>query len=181
MIVFNGLKAKQIKPNIMRYKILCVLLLFEVACQKASSEKDVWARLEKDATDESLMQGEASLKLADRYLKFSQDFPASPNAPKALLKSAQLFDANRLTKTAIERYQEVVMRFPKSQEAAQASFLIGFAYSNVLGDTVAARKAFEEFLRNYPESELIPSARLELMTMGKSLDDLFKPDSLAIQ
>ncbi|MFQ3598045.1 MAG: tetratricopeptide repeat protein [Chloroherpetonaceae bacterium] len=165
----------------MRYKMLCLLLLFEVACQKAASEKETWALLEKDAAHESLVQGEDALKLADRYLKFSQEFPSSPNAPKALLKSAQLYDANRLTKTAIERYQEVARRFPKSAEAAQASFLIGFAYSNVLGDTVEARKAFEQFLRNYPESELVPSARLELTTMGKSLDDLFKPDSLASQ
>ncbi len=165
----------------MRYKILCVFLLFQVACQKAASESEAWARLEQEATAENLAQSEASLKLAEKYLKFSQEFPSSPNAPKALLKSAQLFDANRLTKTAIEHYQEVVKRFPNSNDAAQASFLIGFAYSNVLGDTVEARKAFEEFLQKYPESELVPSARLELMTMGKSLDDLFKPDSLAVQ
>lgn len=164
----------------MRYKILFILLGFQVACQKVPSEQKAWAMLEREASNERL-QGEVSLKLAERHLKFSQDFPESPNTPKALLKAAQLFDANGLTKTAIEHYQEVVKRFPSSHEAAQAGFLIGFAYSNVLGDTVEARKAFEQFLKNYPESELVPSARLELMTMGKSLDDLFKPDSLASQ
>ncbi len=158
----------------MRYKMLFLLCFFQVACQKAMSEKEAWESLEQEAIDGHLIESEA-------YLQFSQEFPASLNAPKALLKSAQLLDANRLTKTAIERYQEVVKRFPNSNEAAQASFLVGFAYSNVLGDTLQARKAFEEFLQKYPESELVPSARLELMTMGKSLDDLFKPDSLAVQ
>lgn len=165
----------------MRYKMLFLLFLAQAACQKSESEKETWANLEGQAADERLMQSEASLKLAEQYVKFSQAFPQSPNAPKALLKSAQLLDANGLTKTAIERYQEVASRFPKSDEAAQACFLVGFAYSNVLGDTLEARKAFEQFLQNYPESDLVPSARLELSTMGKSLDDLFKPDSLAVQ
>ncbi len=165
----------------MRYKILFLFLILGLGCQKATSEKEAWAELEKESVDEHFKQGEKSLKLAEQFLKFSQEFPASPNAPKALLKSAQLCDAHRLTKTAIERYQEVVQRFPNSEEAAQASFLVGFAYSNVLGDTTEARKAYEQFLKNYPESDLVPSARLELLTMGKSLDDLFKPDSLASQ
>jgi outer membrane protein assembly factor BamD (BamD/ComL family) len=51
----------------------------------------------------------------------------------------------------------------------------------VLGDTLEARKAFEQFLKTYPESELVPSARLELSLIGKSLDELFNPDSLARQ
>lgn len=159
----------------MRCKILLMLLFLPISCQKVVSEKAEWETLE------ALSQSDTSLKLAERLLKFSQDFPVSANAPKALLKSAQLLDANGLTHTAIERYQEVVQRFPKSAEAAQASFLVGFAYSNVLGDTIAARKAYENFLADYPESDLVPSARLELLTMGKSLDDLFKPDSLASQ
>jgi tetratricopeptide (TPR) repeat protein len=165
----------------MRYKILLLLLTLGLGCQKAASENDIWTELEREVAAESLKDSNRSLKLAEQFLKFSQEFPASPNAPKALLKSAQLCDANRLTKTAVERYQEVVQRFPKSEEAAQASFLVGFAYSNVLGDTIQARKAYEQFLMDYPESDLVPSARLELLTMGKSLDDVFKPDSLAIQ
>ncbi|MFN3344410.1 MAG: tetratricopeptide repeat protein [Chloroherpetonaceae bacterium] len=159
----------------MRYKILLAILFFLSSCQKVVSEKEAWQALQVSA------QTDASLKLAEQFLKFSQEFPASPNAPKALLKSAQLCDANRLTKTAIERYQAVVQRFPNTEEAAQASFLVGFAYSNVLGDTIQARKAYEQFLMDYPESDLVPSARLELLTMGKSLDDVFKPDSLVIQ
>lgn len=152
-----------------------------LGCQQSPSEQEVWTTLERDSADERLTQDDGSLKLAERYLKFSQEFPASSRAPKALLKSAQLLDANRLTKTAIERYQEVERRYPKSDEAAQACFLVGFAYANVLGDTLEARKSFERFLAAYPESELVPSARLELLTMGKSLDDVFKPDSLARQ
>lgn len=165
----------------MRYKILFLFLILGLGCQKATSENDIWTDLERNAAAESLTERKMSLKLAEQFLKFSQEFPASPNAPKALLKSAQLCDANRLTKTAIERYREVVQRFPNSEEAAQASFLVGFAYSNVLGDTLEARKAYEQFLKNYPESDLVPSARLELLTMGKSLDDVFKSDSLVIQ
>ncbi len=165
----------------MRYKLLFVLFLYQAGCQNASSERETWARLEQESSDKHHIQGEASLKLADKYLKFSQEFPSSPNAPKALLKAAQLYDANRLTATAIDCYRKVVQRFPQSPEAAQASFLIGFAYNNALGDTLNARKAFEQFLKQYPESELVPSARLELATMGKSLDEMFKPDSLASQ
>lgn len=165
----------------MRYKILFVLLLGQVGCQNASSEQETWARLEQESIDKHHIQGEVPLKLADRYLKFSQEFPTSPNSPKALLKSAQLYDANRLTATAIDCYRQVVQRFPQCPEAAQASFLVGFAYSNALGDTLNARQAFEQFLRQYPESELVPSARLELSLIGKSLDEMFKPDSLASQ
>jgi tetratricopeptide (TPR) repeat protein len=159
----------------MRNKLLWIIVWLQLGCQKGLSDKEAWAKLE------TLSQSETSLQLAEQYLKFSQEFVESEHAPKALLKSAQLLDANGYTATAIERYREVVQRFPKSTEAAQASFLVGFAYSNVLGDTLEARKAFEQFLKTYPESELVPSARLELSLIGKSLDELFNPDSLARQ
>lgn len=152
---------------------LCLLFLLGVGCQNAASEAEQWAALET--------QTEPSIELAERYWRFAQTFPRSPNAPKAALKSARLLDANGLTRQAIDRYAEVERAFPQGAEAAQACFLVGFAYANALRDTAAARQAFERFLARYPESELAPSARFELATLGKSLDEAFNPDSLASQ
>jgi len=154
------------------FLIAWISLWVSYGCQKGLSESEAWAALETRA------QHETSLTLADEYLQFSEKFPLSEHAPKALLKSAYLIELHGFSATAIERYRKVIERFPRSVEAAQACFLIGFTYSNVLGDTLKARRAFEAFLKNYPESELVPSARLELSLIGKSLDDFFKSDSL---
>lgn len=67
----------------------------------------------------------------------------------------------------IELYRQLVQRFPNDSVTVQARFMIGFTYAEDLGDLENAKKEFEEFLRLYPNSELVASARWMLENMDK--------------
>lgn len=103
---------------------------------------------------------------------------------------ADLFQAAQAAGTAqqrIELFRTVVARYPEDKAAAQAQFMIGFTYAEELSDFPAAREAFGEFLKRYPDANLVESARWMLENMessalppgigapGDSLDLIFTP------
>jgi tetratricopeptide (TPR) repeat protein len=68
----------------------------------------------------------------------------------------------------IQLFREVLKRFPDDKAAAQAQFMIGFTYAEELGDFASARKEFEVFLKTYPNSDLVESAKWMMENMGSA-------------
>ncbi len=84
---------------------------------------------------------------------------------------ADLFQAAQAAPSAQERielFQRLTSRFPKDKSAAQAQFMIGFTYAEELAQFPDARAAFEEFLKRYPKSDLVESAKWMLENMESS-------------
>ena len=52
--------------------------------------------------------------------------------------------------------------------------MVGFINNNELKNVDAARAAYEEFLKKYPSSPLVESARFELANLGKEPAELLK-------
>ena len=73
---------------------------------------------------------------------------------------------------AISSYQEIVQRFPRSPEAPQCQFMIGYLYANHLKNMDKAREAYQTFIRNYPEHELVKDAQWELDHLGKDVNEI---------
>jgi len=73
---------------------------------------------------------------------------------------------------AISAYQEIVKRFPKSPQAAQCQFMVGYLYANHLKDLNLAKDAYQTFLRNYPEDALVKDAQWELDHLGKDVNEI---------
>jgi peptidyl-prolyl cis-trans isomerase C len=67
----------------------------------------------------------------------------------------------------IELYKKLIQRFPNDSVSVQARFMIGFTYAEDIGDYEEAKAAFEEFVRLYPNSELVGSARWMIENMEK--------------
>jgi len=65
----------------------------------------------------------------------------------------------------ISGYERVVHDFPKSDQAPQAEFMIGFVYSEEKKDYDKAEAAFKKLLADYPKSELRHSAEWMLANM----------------
>jgi len=81
----------------------------------------------------------------------------------------------------IELFRQVVSKYPKDKSAIQAAFMIGFTYAEELSDFTAARAAFEDFLRKYPDSDLVSSTKWMMENMESptpSLGTVAPPDSL---
>ena len=73
---------------------------------------------------------------------------------------------------AVSSYQEVVKRFPKSPQAPQCQFMVGYLYANHLKNIDMAKTAYNQFIRDYPEHELVKDAQWELDHLGKDVNEI---------
>ncbi len=106
-------------------------------------------------------------------------------AMKPVLSPAELFgkaQASSAPPERIELFKELITRYPNDKSAAQAAFMIGFTYAEELKDYPAARLAFEEFIRKYPQSDLVGSAKWMLQNMEHpgAPPSVGSPDSMRI-
>ncbi len=73
---------------------------------------------------------------------------------------------------AISSYTKVVENFSGSSHEAQAQFMVGYIYANILDDIEQAVSTYQTFLEKFPDHELAPSVKFELENMGKSINDI---------
>lgn len=97
------------------------------------------------------------------WKRIAEDFPDDPGAPEALWQIAL---HHRSPTVKIESYRSIFQDYPESRHSASAGFMIGFVFIEEMGDTLSGRKALEEAIRRYPESEIAGSARWMLEQLG---------------
>jgi outer membrane protein assembly factor BamD (BamD/ComL family) len=73
---------------------------------------------------------------------------------------------------AVSAYQDIVKFYPKSVQAPQCQFMVGYLYANHLKNVELAKQAYQTFIRNYPEHELVKDAQWELDHLGKDVNDI---------
>ncbi len=82
-----------------------------------------------------------------------------------LLQMAQnLMETN--PEGAIQYFELFLERYPEHERAHQAQFLIGFTYSEQLGDFEQAGAAYQAVLDSYPESDFADDAQWMIDNMG---------------
>ncbi len=78
-------------------------------------------------------------------------------------------------KQKIFYYRSIASKYPEDKLASQALFMVAFTYAEEIGDLSFARRAINELLEKYPESEIAESAKWFKENLGKSA---FKYDSV---
>jgi peptidyl-prolyl cis-trans isomerase C len=149
----------------------------------ASVEHTIRGNLESQRSEhfqETLLD---SLKRAYGVVVFTDSIET---AMKPVLTPAQLFakaQSASLARERIDLFRQVVTQYPKDKSAIQADFMIGFTYAEELKDYPAARTAFQEFIRKYPQSDLVASAHWMLENMEHSAppQEVGPPDSLQFE
>ncbi len=108
--------------------------------------------------------------------KFRKVYLTYPNdkkvAPKALFMMARCYSelygysgAGNDIREAIERYQVLVERFPKSRLADDALYALGDLYKR-MGNIRLAREAWEKIVKEYPKRDKARIARNKLKILG---------------
>ncbi len=80
-------------------------------------------------------------------------------------------------KMANAAYEKLIEIYPDDPNNYKAIFLIGFNYSEYLKDYESAKGYFERVLADYPDCDLVPSAKWMLDNMGKPAEDIQFIDS----
>lgn len=73
---------------------------------------------------------------------------------------------------AITSYQDIVKRFPKSTQAPQCQFMIGYLYANHMKNIDLAKDAYRKFIKDYPEHQLVKDAQWELDHLGQDVNKI---------
>ena len=86
-----------------------------------------------------------------------------PSEVKQLLaEAAELKDPQ----ASIRAYKEILQQHPQDDEVYKARFMIGFIYSEQLGDRDRAAAEYHQVLSDYPNCDLTESARFMLQELG---------------
>ena len=155
--------------------ILFLLVLILSGCS-SKTDKEYLQTAEKNVKGNNISEAiESYQTLVDKY-------PQSELAPDALYEMAALYQNNlikNLTKKeslrkSVEIYRSVYDKYPKSKKAPMALFMSGFILANELNNYDEASKAYNLFLKEFPNHELSTSAREELKHLGLSPEEILK-------
>ena len=90
---------------------------------------------------------------------------------------AQVYLAKSDFKGSIEAYKKLVEIYPDNPDNYKPLFMIAFNYAEYLEDYTTAKVYFEKVIADYPDCELVTSAKFMLDNMGKSPDEMQFIDS----
>jgi len=85
---------------------------------------------------------------------------------------AQVYLAKSDFKGSIEAYKKLVEVYPDNPDNYKPLFMIAFNYAEYLEDYPNAKTYFEKVIVEYPDCELVTSAKFMLDNMGKSPDEM---------
>lgn len=121
------------------------------------------------------------------YKQVEQDATAPDSLrAQALFQLGQLSGEQQNYPASLESYRSVLLRFPKSNEAYKAQFMIAFTYSEYLKIDKIAVEEYRKVLANYPKCDLANDADWMIRNilsggalMPKFDDSAFVADSIA--
>ncbi|MCB0642604.1 MAG: tetratricopeptide repeat protein [Phaeodactylibacter sp.] len=100
--------------------------------------------------------------------------PDAPLAPEYLHEAGKIAGYIQSHKKAMELYEWVYTKYPKSEKAPLALFMMGFTLQNELNDPDAAKPLYEEFLKKYPDHDFADDTQFLLSNMGKSDEEIIQ-------
>lgn len=142
------------------------LVFLLLGCRSETPER-LYSEAQQAASDSTTFAQAERL-----FQRILDKFPDSNLCDDALFGLAQIAMNRGNSAGAVERYHELVTRYPQSDLAHKAQFMIGFIYSEILRDYDKAREAYQRVIDNYPESELVSSAKWMIENMGRNLEEL---------
>ncbi|MBN1433571.1 peptidyl-prolyl cis-trans isomerase [Candidatus Fermentibacterales bacterium] len=106
--------------------------------------------------------------------------PDSTVSADSLLGAAQSLMENS-PERAIRHFELYLERFPESDKAYQAQFLIGFTCSEYLQDYERAREAFQLVIDRYPDSELTDDAQWMIENMQRPIEEILPVEEDSVE
>lgn len=153
--------------------LLLPFLLLITYCSKVN-DQELFDKAKKELEEQKYVEAVA---LFDNLVTVVS---SSEFAPQALFESAKIYHSEKIPNLskeesmnkAIEYYKKLYEGYPDYKESASAMMMTGFILANELNKPEEAKVVYEEFLKKYPNSELVNSVKLELESLGLSPDEI---------
>ena len=142
--------------------LLCVVVLAAAFFYGCGKSPDVLYREGKALVGkaETQAQGMAALE------KFVKKFPKDSRAPEVMLAIANIHLNAKQFPEAEAAYNRLIEKYPKTAEAYNGLFLLGYMYYDNVNDTEKAKTVLNKFIAAYPDSGLTISAKELLKNIG---------------
>ena len=119
------------------------------------------------------------------YQNVVNEYPDSPQAPEALFQLGTLYQNKMVTnieakaslEKAVDIFKSISDKYSDDKLAPKSLFMSGFILANDLKEYNKATIIFNIFLKKYPKSDLVNSAKEELDNMGLSPEEILKNKS----
>ena len=113
---------------------------------------------------------------ADKIAKlgYATNNPSDSLSPEYLFKALDVsLNLNNPQRT-IGIADRLCKEYPDYAKTPVAMFVKGFVYETQYGNEEAARKAYEEFIKAYPDSELVNDAKASIENLGLTPEELIR-------
>jgi TolA-binding protein len=116
-------------------------------------------------------KADSLLSLYDLFLK---DNPKDSLAPGFLFKAANIAMNSGDGPRALNFFDQYLQDFPDGPKAPISLFFKAFIYENMMQNLDKARETYLLFIEKYPNDDFTKDAKLALMNLGKSPDELIR-------
>ncbi len=158
--------------------LIVLALVAMVSGCKPSREKSVERirSIEKrlfspEAVSFSKPTADSLLTMYDEYIS---RFPADSLTPSFVFKAANVAMNAGNGSRALSYFDRYLKSYPYQPKAALCLFFKAFVYENVIHDIEQARESYLLFIEKYPNNEFNKDARLALMNLGKSPEQMVR-------
>ena len=103
--------------------------------------------------------------------KFEKKFPGDPRTPEVMLAHAMALQGEKRYEEAIGTFKRLMDKYSQSSEAYKGMFLLGYMYYEDMKDNDKAVEVFNSFVKTYPDSELVTSAKVLVENIGLPIEE----------
>lgn len=164
----------------MRYTSLLLLFITLYSCKSGKDTTVAEINTNLELIEESFRNNQldtmAARKAEAAISDFVTSFPDDSLSAEYLFDLGMLYQKQRKFEEAVQVFNRVYTDYPASKHAANAVFLQGFLYANVLNNYEKAKEQYELYLAKYPEvdAKITSDVQMELKNLGKSADEILK-------
>jgi len=151
-----------------------LIVVFFISCESARKKlSDEIAKGEARLFSDSVksLNVDESNNVLNNYLVYADKFKDDTLSAEYLFKAADLANGLRRPKEAIAIFERLRTSFPDYRKSPAALFMQGFIYETSMDDREKAKEKYKEFIQNYPNHKLTPSAQASLDQLNANLSD----------
>lgn len=167
----------------MMYKTFFLLMISSliIACSNPQKDErtifiDNLTNLEQQCFDDATntYNSKVALKTLTEYQKFIEKFPEDSLVPHYLYLSGQLCKSINMYGEAIRKLEILTTKYPTDAQASKAKLLVGMIYENDIKDTAKAKIAYQEFIEQYPNSDLVDDVQFLIQNLSLTDEELIQ-------